>query len=250
MSDTKIKLFGTASYDIDGAICMMTKIKEGASYQDVLAIADECLAHTPKSHMKAIRGSIISALIKFEESRFVKKDPLIRFINKVDNKKARKEAIFYHILKHNYTLFKICEKLVKDFFETNVNRKDMIKFIYQNTKSEKGSEYTIQKAFRILKNYEYITKKQPDTLIINDPEPESFGYILYRHLGAGENPAPTIDEILKIPYINTSFFTQKGILDVIDEKENIWWFREKTNNSDSITLRFYDAMEFVMKMDE
>jgi hypothetical protein len=129
MADKNIKLFGTASYDIDGAICMMTKIKEGMSYQEVLEIASECLSHTPKSHMKAIRGSIISALIKFEESRFVKKDPLIKFINNVENPKSRKEAIFYHILKHNYTLFKICEKMRNDYSETNINRKDMIKYI-------------------------------------------------------------------------------------------------------------------------
>jgi hypothetical protein len=250
MSDNKIKNFGTASYDIQGAVCMMTRVKEGMSYQEVLEIASECLSHTPKSHMKAIRGSIISALIKFEESRFVRKDPLIRFINQVEDPKARKEAIFYHILKHNYTLFKICEELRNKFSDTNINRKEMVSFIFKHTKSDKGSQYTIQKAFRILKNYEYITRSQPDNLIITDPTPEGFGYVLFRHLGAGENPAPTIDEILRDPYISSCFFTEEGIMNVIDEKENLWWYREKTSKSDSITLRFYDAMEFVAKMNE
>jgi hypothetical protein len=133
----------------------------------------------------------------------------------------------------------------KEYSEEAINRKDMIKFIFSNTKSVKGSEYTIQKAFRILKNYEYITRNQPDNLIIRDPRPESFAYILYRHFGAGENPAPTIEEILTNKYILASNMSQEGILKVIDEMENEWWFREKTHRSDSLTLRFYDAMEFV-----
>lgn len=249
MSEQKIKLFGTASYNIQGAVALLSRVAEGDSYQKVLDAASACLAHTPKSHMKAIRGSIISALLKFDESRNLLKDPLLTFVDRVTDEGARKEAIFFHILRHNFTLFKVCERLVERYRDGEVNRKEMIKFIFENTKSEKGSEYTIQKAFRILKDYGYLGRTQPDVVKTISPRAESLGYIIYRLFGAGENPAPSVDEIVDAPFVKASFFSREGILEVLDAKENEWWYREKTSRSDSITLRFYDASEFVEQLE-
>lgn len=248
MTEQKIKLFGTASYNLKGAIALLGRVAEGTAYNEVLETASDCLAHTPKSHMKAIRGSIVSALLKFDEARAVMRDPLLPFVERVPDEPSRKQAIFYHILRHNYTLFKVCERLMDRYRDGEVNRKEMIKFIFEHTKSEKGSEYTIQKAFRILKDYEYLGRTQPDRVRCIAPTADAFGYILYRLFGAGENPAPSVDDILDNPFMKASFFSREGILAVLDEKENEWWYREKTSRSDSITLRFYDVAEFVEQL--
>ncbi len=248
MTDQKIKLFGTASYNLKGALGLVARVREGQTYAEVLELASACLAHTPKSHMKAIRGSIISALVKFDESRLVTKDPLLDFIARVSDETARKQVIFYHILRHNYTLFKVCQQLMERYAEGEVNRKEMIRFIFEHTKSEKGAEYTIQKSFRILKDYEYLGRTQPDRVKRVEPTPEALGYMIYRLFGAGENPAPNVDDILDAPYVKASFFSREGILAVLDEMENEWWYREKTSRNDSITLRFYDVAEFTAQL--
>lgn len=192
---------------------------------------------------KRYRRAIIGTLIRNDGVRTSEVNSLAVFVQVIHERKARLEAIFYHILRRNKALTEICLSLANQFTNAHIDSR-VVRQLFIGT-SEKAAYETVKKSFRILRDFGLVQRQPEERIMWGSPCTESLAYILYDYYTSVGAIAPGLREIEDNDYLRASFFHRTGILEAIQQGNDIWWVRERRPPIDRIIFRQESLPQFL-----
>lgn len=235
--------FGAPKYDVEASIAALLHWEPLMPLSDLSQKVEQQLNYASPETRKRYRRAIVGTLIPNDGVRTSEVNSLALLVKMVEERKARLEAIFYHILKRNKALMEICLSLGNQFTNAHIDRR-VIRQLFIGM-SEKAAYETVKKAFRILRDFGLVQRQPEERIMWRSPCTESLAYILYDYYTSVGAIAPDLREIENNDYLRASFFHRTGILEAIQQGNDIWWVRERRPPIDRIVFRYASLAEFL-----
>jgi len=235
--------FGAPKYDVEASIAALLHCEPLMPLSDLSQKVERQLNYASPETRKRYRRAIIGTLIPNDGVRTSEVNSLAAFVKVIQERKARVEAILYHILRGNKALMNICLSLANRFANVRIDR-SVVRQLFIGT-SEKAAYETVKKAFRILRDFGLVQSQPEERIMWRSPSIESFAYILYDYYTSIGAVAPDLREIEDNDYLRASFFHRVGILEAIQQGNSIWWVRERRPPLDRIIFRYGSLAEFL-----
>ena len=242
-NEAQLTGFGAPKYDVEASIAALLHWEPLMALRDFSREVERHLNYASPETRKRYRRAIIGALIPNDGVRTSEANSLAVFVKVIQERKARLEAIFYHILRRNKALMEICLSLANQFTNAHIDR-GVVRQLFIGA-SEKASYETVKKSFRILRDFGLVQSQPEERIMWRSPSVKSFAYILYHYCGSIGVVAPDLRELEDNDYLRASFFHRTGVLNAIQQGNGVWWVRERRPPIDRIVFRYASLAEFL-----